>query len=117
MIDDCVFCRIIAGKSPANVIYQDDICLCFNDIQPAAPIHSLIVPRKHIVSLNELSDGDEEIISHILVNINKFSQILGIYERGYRVIINTGVEGGQTISHLHFHILGGKRLPFLAQTS
>ena len=109
----CIFCNIIAGTSPAKIIYQDDVCVCFEDIHPAAPVHYLIVPRRHIPSLNDLSEDDEAILAHILQIASHIASLLGVRESGYRLIINTGIEGGQTVFHLHCHILGGKRLPFL----
>ena len=109
-MEDCVFCKIIKGEIPSNKVYEDEEILAFKDIEPAAPIHILVIPKKHIPSLVELEQGDEEIIGKIYKVINKIAKEQGIDNKGFRVIVNCGKDGGQEVKHLHFHLLGGKQL-------
>ena len=109
-MEDCVFCKIIKGEIPSNKVYEDEEILAFKDINPAAPIHILVIPKKHIPSLVELEQGDEEIIGKIYKVINKIAKEQGIDNKGFRVIVNCGKDGGQEVNHLHFHLLGGKQL-------
>ena len=108
---DCIFCQIIAGKVPSKIIYQDEEVIAFPDIHPNAPVHLLIVPKKHIPSLAHLSEAESMIISKMVNVANRLAKEQGILERGYRLVINCGKEGGQLVPHLHMHLLGGKRLP------
>ena len=110
MQEDCIFCKIIKGEIPSNKVYEDEEILAFNDINPAAPIHVLVIPKKHITSLAEMEDGDEKIVGKIYKVINEISKQLGVKEKGYRVIVNCGKDGGQAVGHLHFHLLAGKQL-------
>ena len=110
MQEDCTFCKIIKGEIPSTKVYEDEEILAFNDINPAAPIHILVIPKKHIVSLAEMEDGDEKIISKIYNVINKIAEKQGFKAKGYRVIVNCGKDGGQEVGHLHFHLLAGKQL-------
>jgi len=107
-MDDCIFCKIIAGEIPGNFIYKDDLVSAFHDINPAAPIHILVVPNKHIPSTNDISEQDEALLGHILLKVKEIAAGQGIAERGYRLIINTGPEAHQVVDHLHVHILGGQ---------
>ena len=109
-MENCIFCKIINKEIPSNVVYEDDDILAFEDIHPAAPVHTLVIPKKHIVSLKELTSENVEIVSKIYLVINKLAEEKGIKERGYRVVVNCGEEGGQEVQHLHFHLLGGKKL-------
>ena len=109
-MEDCLFCKIIKGEIPSEKVYEDEEILAFKDINPAAPIHILVIPKKHIESLAHMEDGDEEIIAKIYSAINKIAQMQGIKEEGYRVIVNCGENGGQEVMHLHFHLLAGKKL-------
>ena len=109
-MEDCVFCKIIKGEIPSDKVYEDEEILAFKDINPAAPIHILVIPKKHIPSLVELEQGDEEIIGKIYIVINKIAKEQGIDNKGFRVIVNCGKDGGQEVNHLHFHLLGGKQL-------
>lgn len=109
-MEDCVFCKIIKGEIPSDKVYEDEEILAFKDINPAAPIHILVIPKKHIPSLVELEQGDEEIIGKIYKVINKIAKEQGIDNKGFRVIVNCGKDGGQEVNHLHFHLLGGKQL-------
>jgi histidine triad (HIT) family protein len=109
MEEDCVFCKIVEGKIPSTKVYEDDEVLAFKDINPIAPIHILIIPKKHIKSLTELND--DKLLSHIFKVIKEVAKSQGVEEKGYRVITNIGEDGGQAVKHLHFHVIGGKKLP------
>lgn len=110
MQTECVFCKIIKGEIPSTKVYEDEEILAFNDINPAAPIHVLIIPKKHIESLAHMNEEDEIIISKIYKIINKIAKEQGFKDRGYRVIVNCGKDGGQEVNHLHFHLLAGRQL-------
>lgn len=107
---DCVFCQIIAGKIPARLLYQDDEVIAFPDINPAAPIHLLIVPKRHIPSLAHLSEDETPLVGHMIKIANQLAREEGIADSGYRLVINTGKDGGQVVPHLHMHLLGSRRL-------
>lgn len=109
-MDDCLFCKIIKKEIPSKVVYEDDTVLAFRDINPVAPVHILVIPKKHIGSLVELTNEDEVIVGKIYTIINKIAKQEGIAEKGFRVIVNCGEDGGQEVKHLHFHLLGGKKL-------
>ena len=106
----CIFCKIINGEIPSNKIYEDDKVLAFYDVNPEAPIHFLVIPKEHIQSVNELNEKNVDIISHIFLVINKIVRDLNISETGYRVVNNCGKDGGQTVDHMHFHVLGQRDL-------
>ncbi len=107
---DCLFCKIINKEIPSQIVYEDNDILAFNDIAPKAPVHVLIIPKKHISSHAELEETDAELMGKIHMVINKIAREKGILESGYRVVINCGEDGGQEVKHLHFHLLGGKKL-------
>ena len=108
---DCLFCKITGGEIPSKFIYEDESVVAFRDINPQAPQHILIVPRKHIESINAFEDDDKDLAAHILVDVvPKLAKDLKIAESGYRVVINTGDEGGQTVHHLHVHLIGGRSM-------
>ena len=107
---DCIFCRIIAGEVPGEIIYQDERVIVFPDINPKAPTHLLIVPKKHIPSLAHLSEADSSLTGHMVNIANRMAKEKGISEGGYRLVVNCGEEGGQAVPHLHMHLLGGRRL-------
>lgn len=109
-MSDCIFCKIINGEIPSEKLYEDDKVLAFNDINPEAPVHFLVIPKKHIKNINEITEEDSVIIAHVFKVIKKITQDLGISEDGYRVVTNIGQNGGQTVDHMHFHILGGRNL-------
>ena len=109
-MEDCIFCKIIKGEVPSTKVYEDEEILAFKDINPAAPIHILVIPKKHIKSLVELEKEDEILIGKIYTVINKVAEEQGVKENGYRVIVNCGKDGGQEVEHLHFHLLAGKPL-------
>lgn len=109
-MEDCIFCKIIKRAVPADVVYEDEEIIAFKDIQPAAPIHILIIPKKHIPSLVQLEKEDEQLVGKIYTVINEVAHLVGVKEKGYRVIVNCGKDGGQEVQHLHFHLLAGKQL-------
>ena len=109
-MDDCLFCKIIKGDIPSTKVYEDEEILAFRDINPVTPVHILIIPKKHITSLVELKPEDEAVVGKIYTAINKIAKQEGILEKGFRVIVNCGEDGGQEVKHLHFHLLGGKKL-------
>ncbi|MBQ8381249.1 MAG: histidine triad nucleotide-binding protein [Clostridia bacterium] len=107
---DCLFCAIIEGAIPSKKVYEDEFSYAFLDINPQAPVHCLVVPKKHISSIDEVSEDNRDTVSGVLLAIPKIAKLLGL-EGGYRVISNVGEDGCQSVKHLHFHILGGKKLP------
>lgn len=108
--DECIFCRIADGKIKSDVLDQDKDVIAFRDINPVAPVHLLIVPRKHIPSLADLSESDASLIGAMTNMANRLAKRVGIAEKGYRLVMNCGVEGGQGVPHLHMHLLGGRQL-------
>jgi histidine triad (HIT) family protein len=110
---DCIFCKIVAGQIPANKVYEDDLVLAFHDIQPQAPVHVLVIPKKHLASVNDLHVTDSAVLSHIFAAVQRVAQTTGIAETGYRTVTNTGKNAGQVVHHLHFHVMGGKSLGHL----
>ena len=109
MDEDCVFCKIIKGEIPSTKVYEDDEVIAFNDINPIAPIHILVVPKKHILSIMEVND--EKLLGHINEVIKTIAREKGLDQKGFRVVTNIGEDGGQAVKDLHFHILGGMKLP------
>ena len=107
---DCIFCKIASGQIPSARIYEDELCFAFHDINPQAPVHALIIPKKHIPSVDAVTADNSACIAHIFELIPVIAKTLGL-EDGYRVITNCGENGCQSVHHLHFHILGGKKLP------
>jgi histidine triad (HIT) family protein len=110
MAKGCIFCRIVAGEVPSNVVYQDEDFLAFRDISPQAPIHVLIISKTHIASSAELTEGQQELAGRLIIIAKKLAEKEGIAKRGYRLVINCGPEGGQLVPHLHLHLIGGRRL-------
>ena len=107
---DCIFCQIVAGKIPSETVFQDESVIAFRDINPLAPVHLLIIPKKHITTLSHLYETEPPLAEHMLNVANQLAEREGIAESGYRLVINCGEEGGQLVPHLHLHLLGGKRL-------
>lgn len=107
---DCLFCKIINGDIPSTKVYEDDSVLAFKDINPNAPVHVLVIPKTHIESANCIDNSNIDAVSKVLLAIPEVAKLCGL-ENGYRVITNVGEDGGQTVKHLHFHILGGEKLP------
>ena len=111
MAEDCIFCKIAHKEIPSNFVYEDESVVAFRDLEPQAPVHVLIIPKKHIVSMLELAADDKELLAHITCEvIPKLAKELGVAEKGFRITVNTGEEGGQTVKHLHFHMLGGRSM-------
>ena len=108
-MEDCLFCKIIKGEIPSNKVYEDEEILAFKDINPVAPIHILVIPKKHIGSLAHMEKEDEIIVGKIYGVINKIAEEQGFKENGYRVIVHCGKDAGQEVMHLHFHLLAGKK--------
>jgi len=108
---DCIFCQIAAGKIPSDIVYQDEEVIVFPDINPKAPTHLLIIPKKHIPSLANLTEAESPLIGHMVNIANRLAKEKGMSERGYRLVVNCGGEAGQIVDHLHLHLLGGRRLP------
>ena len=110
-MENCLFCKIIAGEIPSKKVYEDENVYAFHDINPNAPVHVLVIPKVHIASIQELTEENLSAVSAVLKVIPQIAKELGLAENGYRVITNCGEDGGQSVKHLHFHILGGKKLP------
>jgi histidine triad (HIT) family protein len=109
-MDDCIFCKIVAGQIPATKIYEDDQALAFADINPQAPTHVLVIPRRHLAALTAATAEDAALLGHLLVVAAKVAQQAGLNDSGFRTVINSGWDAGQTVFHLHVHVLGGRRL-------
>ncbi len=109
-MSDCLFCKIAKGEIPSNKVYEDDKILAFHDISPETPVHILIIPKEHISCVNDINHENSSIIAHIFATIPELVKKLGIDKSGYRVVTNTLDHGGQTVPHLHFHLLGGRNL-------
>ncbi len=107
-MSDCLFCKIIAGEIPSNKVYEDDLCYGFYDIDPQAPTHFLMVPKAHITSVSAVNAENAPVVGHIFAVIAKLAEELGFAAAGYRVVSNIGEAGGQTVPHLHFHVLAGR---------
>ena len=107
---DCLFCKIANKEIPSDIVYEDDLCISFRDIAPQAPVHVLIIPKTHIQSALEIDSTNSSIIAHIYEVAAKIARDLGIAKDGYRIVSNIGENGGQTVGHLHFHMLGGRNL-------
>ena len=105
-----IFKKIIDGEIPADIVYEDELCLAFHDVEPKAPTHVLLIPKKEILNVADLADEDRELAGHLLLTAGKIARTLGIEAAGYRVVANCGRDGGQSVNHLHFHILAGRRL-------
>lgn len=109
-VEECIFCQIGAGKSPANIEYSDNEVVVFWDINPRAPIHLLVTPKKHITSINDMSEVDEKMFGHMLYVAKKMAAAKEIAQDGYRLVINAGKQSGQIVDHVHLHVLGGQPL-------
>ncbi len=107
-MNDCIFCRIVSGQIPAQRVYEDDHVLAIRDINPQAPVHVLIMPKRHVASVLEAVDGDAGLLGRIVLAAAKVARQEGIAQRGFRLLTNTGLDGGQAVAHLHYHLLGGR---------
>jgi histidine triad (HIT) family protein len=109
-MDDCLFCRIGRKEIPAKIVYEDEKFLAFEDIKPQAPVHILLIPKTHFASLNDAPAGSEELLGEILLRAREIARGKGIGSSGYRIVLNTARDSGQEVFHIHFHILGGRRM-------
>jgi len=109
-MENCIFCKIIRGEIPSNKVYEDDLILAFHDIEPQAPNHIIIIPKEHIASANELKSNHAELVGRIFLAAAKIAYEQGFSDAGYRIVNNCGEDGGQTVEHLHFHLLAGRSL-------
>ena len=107
-MDHCLFCKIVAGEIPSKVVYEDDLVLAFEDIDPQAPVHILVIPKRHKENIMKLNQEDGELLVHMLEVVQKLARDNGLAEPGFRIVINTGNDGGQTVPHIHIHLLGGR---------
>jgi len=105
-----LFTKILQGQIPGNIVYQDDVCFAIRDINPQAPVHVLLIPKKEIPSMNELSAEDNALMGHLMKKVSEIAKAEGIDQNGYRLIVNNGSHAGQTVSHIHLHIIGGRAL-------
>lgn len=110
MSDKTIFKKIIDGEIKADVVYEDDLCLAFHDISAQAPTHVLVIPKKEVVNVAALADEDQALAGHLLLAVGKVARILDVEESGYRIVANCGADGGQSVNHLHFHLLAGRAL-------
>jgi len=110
MAEECIFCRIVAGEVPSDIVYQDEDFLAFRDISPQAPTHVLIIPKIHITSLAELTEEQQGLIGRLIILVKNLAEKEGIANKGYRLVISCGPEGGQVVPHLHLHLIGGRKL-------
>jgi histidine triad (HIT) family protein len=108
--ESCLFCKIIAGDIPSDNVYEDDLVLAFNDINPVAPVHQLIIPRRHVESAAELAESDAQLLGRLFATAASLAREADLPERGYRLVTNIGADGGQSVPHLHFHLIGGRRM-------
>lgn len=107
---DCIFCKIVQREIPSDIVYEDDDVLAFSDLSPQAPVHILIIPKSHVASVNELADSNVDVIGRLVLTAKALAAERGIAESGYRLIVNCNAEGGQTVYHLHLHLMGGRQL-------
>lgn len=109
-MNDCIFCKIINKEIPSKIVYEDEDIFAFSDINPQAPVHILLIPRSHYASLNEVPEDKQDLIGHILLTAKRIAADQGLQESGYRIVLNTGRNSGQEVFHIHFHLLGGRRM-------
>ncbi len=110
MVQDCIFCKIVAGEIPSKQVYADDQIIAFHDISPQAPTHILVIPRRHIGDMNEAAAEDQALLGHMMLRASEIAAEAGLAESGYRLALNTGPDARQSVFHIHLHILGGRRL-------
>ncbi|WHZ13279.1 MAG: Histidine triad nucleotide-binding protein 1 (HINT1) [Nitrospira sp.] len=109
-MSSCLFCRIVEGGIPAKILYQDEQALAFEDINAQAPTHTLVIPKRHVASVQDCHEQDQPLLGHLLLICSKVARMKNLAESGYRIVTNTGADGGQTVFHLHFHVLGGRHM-------
>ncbi|HAN48803.1 MAG TPA: histidine triad nucleotide-binding protein [Nitrospira sp.] len=106
----CIFCKIAAGEIPAKKVFEDYEILAFHDIKPARPVHILVIPKRHVAAVQDCREGDQALLGHLLLTCSKIAGMKNLAESGYRIVTNTGAESGQTVFHLHLHVLGGRHM-------
>ena len=109
-MDNCIFCKIISREIPSDIVYEDDKILAFKDVNPIAPVHVLIVPKEHIASAMDINDDNADVVAHIFKKASCIAEKMGVSENGFRIVNNCGKDGGQTVMHLHFHMLAGRSM-------
>jgi histidine triad (HIT) family protein len=109
-MSDCIFCKIVAGDIPADKVYEDDLVIAFRDLNPQAPTHVLVIPKRHIATLNDMTADDEAIVGRMVQAASKVAAQEGLTEAGYRTVMNCNADGGQTVFHIHLHLLGGRQM-------
>ncbi len=109
-MSDCIFCLIVDGKIPARIVHQDEQMLAFEDINAQAPVHILVIPKRHVASVQNCQEKDQALLGHLMLTCSKIAQMKNLTTSGYRIVTNTGPDGGQTVAHLHFHIFGGRAM-------
>ncbi|MGD8536650.1 MAG: histidine triad nucleotide-binding protein [Candidatus Aminicenantes bacterium] len=109
-MEDCIFCKIINKEIPASIVYEDERIIAFDDINPQAPVHILLIPKEHFPSLNEIPEDKKNVLNHLLLKAREIAREKEIGERGYRIVLNTARESGQDVLHIHFHLLGGRQM-------
>lgn len=109
-MSDCLFCKIVSGAIPANKVHEDELCIGFNDINPQAPHHVLFIPKQHIATLNDATSEQRELLGHLMISAAKYARDNNFGDTGYRVVMNTNREAGQTVFHIHLHMLAGRQL-------
>jgi len=109
-MENCLFCKIIHGEIPANKVFEDEKIIAFDDINPQAPIHILIIPKEHFASLNEIPEEKKDVLSHLLLKARQIAREKGVAKSGYRIVLNTARDSGQEVFHIHFHLLGGRKM-------
>ncbi len=107
---NCIFCKIVNKEINSNIVFEDDEIIAFDDIEPVAPVHVLIIPKKHIDSMNDVDKSDERLFGKIMIAVSNIAKQVGIADEGYRLLTNTGINGCQEVKHVHFHLIGGQRL-------
>ncbi len=109
-MSDCLFCKIVAKTIPAKVVHEDDHTLAFDDIHPQSPVHTLVIPKRHVASVQDLGEADQTLLARLLLTCTKVARDKGLADSGFRFVANTGRDGGQTVFHLHFHVMGGRHM-------
>lgn len=109
---DCIFCKIVKKELPSETVYEDEKIMAFKDIYPVAPVHIIIIPKKHIASINHMKEEDKNLIGELFLVAKKIAKEFNVDEKGYRLVFNVGKDSGQTVDHLHLHLIGGKKLPW-----
>ncbi len=109
-MSDCLFCKIVDKKIPAKVVHEDDQILAFDDIHPQAPVHTLVIPKRHVATIQDCGAQDQSLLGQLMLTCAKVAKLKGLAESGYRVAMNTGADGGQTVFHLHLHVMGGRHM-------